>query len=596
MIFSRIRIVILHCLLMVGVLFTACKEERPTDAELVILYTSDVLNYTLPYNFLKDAPSEVGLANFSTLVKQRRAEYGEACLVLDDGNKFLGTFPAGYFNYIQQDAEHLAFRTERMIGYDAVGIGDKDLDVPILLHPEQWNPSIQPPVICANLVNKSTGTPIFEPYRIFERNGIRIAVMGLVSPTLMSWLPQEEWPDVDIEDMIESASKWMPEIKKEHPDLVVGLCGASFNYQDNGNTIDTYKNPHGSVPVAIRVPGFNLMLMGGLSARSVFDVRNDEGKNVTCIQVGTMCSHCGEIRINMQRQRNDEYLHEINASIVDLKQYQPDADYCAQLSGIQDTIGTWLDQKFGVLADTLYGAEGFYKSDRYRQLIHRAQLWYTGADISFASSLIGSDTIMPGAIGPLAMFQLYPYSNFLELMEMQGLNVLQFLEYASGLQFATMNSPEDPLLALKYDPSGNLVCNEAGVPYLANTPKDFISAAGIRYTIDVTQPVGHRIRILSMSDGTPFDLRKTYKVAINSYLGKDGAQVFSKGLGWDMATIGLYAVPRPQYSVRYALQEYVMAYGGDPISLSTEDTWKIIPESFAKVAVARMLDKPLPVW
>lgn len=580
--------------LLLGLLLSACGEKRPAEAELMILYTSDVLNYTLPYDFLHDAPSQVSLANFCTLEKQRREEYGELCLVLDNGNKFLGTVPAGYYNYINQETEPLAFRTERIIGYDAVGIGDKDLDVPHLLHPAYWNPAIQPPILCANLIKQSTQEPIFQPYKIFKRNGLRIAVLGLVSPILMSWLPQEEWSDIDIEDMIESAAKWMPVLQAEHPDLVVGLFGSTFAYQSNGNTLDSYKNPHGSVPVAIRVPGFDLVLMGGSSERDIFEVRNDAGKIVTCIQIGTTCSHCGEIRIEMTRQETDEYQKNIEAKIVDLKQYQPDAEYCASMSGVQDTIASWLYQKFGVLGDTLYGGDGYYQADKYRQLIHKAQLWFTSADISLATCLIGNDTIMPGEIGPLTMFKLYPFSNFVEVIEMQGLDVVQYLEYAVGMQFATMNSADDPLLALQYDQSGNPVCNEEGIPCLANSPRDFTSAAGISYTIDVTQPVGHRITVVSMSDGTPFNPRETYKVAINSYLGKDGAQIFSKGLGWDFANINLHAVPRPQYSVRHVLQEYIKAFAGEIIHVSTENTWKIIPESYAKKAIARERKLPLP--
>ncbi len=585
-----------HCWVTLGLfILTACGVERPDETEFVILYTSDVMNYTLPFDYLKDKPSDVSLANFVTFVKNQRSDYGENCIVLDNGNKLLGTVPASYFNYINTEAEPLAFRTERMVGYDAVGLGDKDLDVPLMLHPTRWNPSLQPPILCANLIDTRTGDPIFTPYQIFERQGIRIAVLGLVSPSPSPWMPAEEWENVDFEDMIECARKWMPVIQEQNPDLVVGLCGASLNYQEHGNTIDTYKNPNGSIPTAIRVPGFDVMLLGGTSDREVFEVCNDAGQYVTCIQTGTSCTHCGQVRVEMQLQDDGRYKKHIFASIVNLKPYEPDADYCQQLAGVQDSIRQWLRTPLGELADTLYGIEGFFAPDSYRQLVHRAQLWFTGADISMASCIIGTDTILPGTIQPRTLFQIYPYSNQLELMEMQGLDVVRFLEYASSLQFETMKSSDDQLLALKRDYKGDPILNSAGKSTLLASPTDYTSAAGIRYVIDVSKPRGQRIHVLSMSDGSPFDLRRTYKVAINSYQGRDRGSYFSKGLGWDPATIELHAIPRPQVSVRHALQEYVRAMAGEPIRTNPTELWKLVPENLVKPAIARERNRPLPL-
>lgn len=587
---------IIHSLLYAFVLLlTSCGETRPDESELLLLYSSDVMNYTLPYDFIHDEPSQVSLANFSSLVHEMREQYGEGCIVLDNGNKLLGTVPSGYYNYINTKEEPLAFRVERMIGYDAVGIGDKDFDLPMLLHPTRWNPALQPPMLCANLIDTETGNPVFTPYKVFERQGIRVAVLGLVSPDVLPWLPREEWQGVDIEDMIESARKWMPVIEDEHPDLVVGLFGSSLHYQDMGNTLDSYKNPNGSVPTAIRVPGFDVVLMGGTSSREVFEVRNDAGQYVTCVQTGSMATHCGEVRVEFSRN-GDEYKKRISASIIDLKQYRPDPEYCRQLAGVEDTIKAWLHEPMGVLGDTLIGVEGFYRPDSYRQLIHRAQLWYSGADISMACCLIGTDTIYPGTLEPLSLFKLFPYANQLELVEMQGLEVVRYLEHASALQFETMKSPGDPLLALKRDANGDVKYNAAGHPCLAANPANFTSAAGIRYTIDVSKPAGQRVHVYSMSDGTPFDLRRTYKVAINSYQGKDRGQFFSKGLGWDRATIELHAVPRPQYSVRFAIQEYVRAMGDEPIHADPGELWQLVPKSLVEPAIQRELAQPLPVW
>ncbi len=584
-----------HLLVLFSMLLTACGVERPEEAELLLLYTSDVMNYTLPYDLLKDKPSDVSLANFATCVKEQRAAFGENCIVLDNGNKILGTVPAGYYNFVDTLSEPLAFRAERLIGYDAVGLGDKDFDVPVLIEQKRWSQEKQPPVLCANLVNSQTGKPIFQPYKIFERQGIRVAVLGLMSPNLLPWIPQEDRHDVDVEDMIECAAKWMPVIQQQKPDLVVGLFGASKRYQDHGDGMDTYKNANGSIPTAIRVPGFDVVLMGGSTDRDVFDVLNDAGQTVKCIQVGTTCTHCGKVNVSLHRNADDTYEKQIETSVIDLKEYAPDPDYSRLLAGVQDTLREWLNKPMGLLADTLFGAQGFYEPDAYRQLVHRAQLWFTGAEISLASCLIGTDTILPGVITPRTLFQIFPYSNSIELIEMQGQDIIRILEYASEKQFATMSCAGDPVLALKRDGQDNVVRNEDGVPYLAELPRHFLSAAGIRYTIDLTKPAGQRVNISSMADGTAFDTHKSYQVVINSYIGKNGGSFFSKGLGWDRATIQLHAVPRSQFSIRHALQEYILAMAGEPIRLNPANSWRLIPESVVAPALRRER-KSLPLW
>lgn len=582
--------------LMLGILCSSCKTSRPDEAEVVLLFTSDVMYNILPYDFLKDRPAEVSLANFVTFAKEQREQYGQNCLVLDNGNKMLGALASGYYNYNNTEAEPLPFKTERMVGYDAVGLGDKDLDVPGIIEQKCWNPAVQPPVICANLVDASTGEPLFTPFKIFERQGLRIAVLGLMSPGILPWLTEESMHGMAVEDMIESARRWMPVIQSQNPDLVVGLCGASMEYQQHGNTLDTYKNPNGSVPTAIRVPGFDVMLMGGSSKREVFEVKNDAGEYVTCIQVGSSCTHCGQVRVEMKRDAMGEYRKNIFASVVNLAQYAPDAAYSHELEQDMEVIGQWLRQPFGVLGDTLCGGDGLYGPDAYRQLLNRAQLWFTGAEISMASCTIPNDTILPCRITPLMLFKIFPFANQIEVMEMQGLDVLRFLEYAYSLQFETIKSSDDLLLSVKHDRLGNVICDEEGHACLVNRPTDFTAAAGIRYSVDVTKPVGERVRIYSMADGRPFNLRENYKVAINSYQGKDMGNYFSLGLGWDRATIELHAVPRPQFSVRHTLQEYIKAMDGDTIHVSPFDEWRLLPEKVVAAALAQQKGMPQPVW
>ncbi len=79
------------------------------------------------------------------------------------------------------------------------------------------------PLLAANAVDRNSGKPYFTPYVILEKNKIRIAVLGLITPAVPTWLPEELYKGIEFRDMVETAKLWMPEILRQKPDLVVGL-------------------------------------------------------------------------------------------------------------------------------------------------------------------------------------------------------------------------------------------------------------------------------------------------------------------------------------------------------------------------------------
>ena len=119
------------------------------------------------------------------------------------------------------------------------------------------------------------------------------------------------------------------------------------------------------------------------------------------------------------------------------------------------------------------------------------------------------------------MFKLYRFENMLYSMKLSGSEIDGFLEHAAGLWFNTMTNPDDELLLYRDDGSGRL----------ANPYYNFSSAAGIDYTVDVSRDPGDRVNILGFSNGKPFLMEKTYKVAINSYRGNGGGGHLTEGAG-----------------------------------------------------------------
>ena len=76
----------------------------------------------------------------------------------------------------------------------------------------------------ANIIDLKSGKPYVEPYLMLERDGVRVAVLGMVTPAIPNWLHQSLWSGMYFEEMISCARKWIKILKeKEQADVVIGL-------------------------------------------------------------------------------------------------------------------------------------------------------------------------------------------------------------------------------------------------------------------------------------------------------------------------------------------------------------------------------------
>ena len=122
-------------------------------------------------------------------------------------------------------------------------------------------------------------------------------------------------------------------------------------------------------------------------------------------------------------------------------------------------------------------------------------------------------------------------------------------------------------------------------PRLANFYINFDSAFGICYTVDLTKPYREKTQITSMADGTPFDLNKTYKVAVNSYRGNGGGELLTRGAGISQGELKKRVMFATDHDLRYYLMKYVQKR--DTITPPYDHQWRFIPEEWVEPAAER---------
>ncbi|MGG6546694.1 UNVERIFIED_CONTAM: 5'-nucleotidase C-terminal domain-containing protein, partial [Prevotella sp. 15_C9] len=105
----------------------------------------------------------------------------------------------------------------------------------------------------------------------------------------------------------------------------------------------------------------------------------------------------------------------------------------------------------------------------------------------------------------------------------------------------------------------------------------------------VTKPSGEKVKILRMRNGQPFNEKKSYKVAVNSYRGNGGGDLLTKGAGIPQDSMKGRIIWRSELDQRYYLiKEIEKAKIMNPKPLTY---WKFVPTKWTKGAAER--DKEL---
>lgn len=547
--------------------------------KLKIVQTSDIHGNFFPYDFINRKAWGGSLARVHAFAEEQRKTFGENLILLDNGDILQGQPSVYYYNFIDTVSSHLCADMLNFMRYDAANMGNHDIETGHAVY-DRWVKECNFPVLGANIIDTKTGAPYLPPYKIIERDGIKIAVLGLITPAIPAWLAENLWEGLQFEDMETSARKWVKIIQeKEKPDILIGLFHSGRDASKNTGKW----NENASLTVAQNVPGFHIVLMGHDHRQFCQNVPNCEGNYVMAVNPGSNGNAVSDIDITITKNGNETSMN-IDARLTDMNKYEPSQEFMAHFKKQYDDVDNFVKQKIGTITASLDTRPAYFGSSAFIDFIHTLQLAISGADISFAAPLSFDATIDKGDIYMSDMFNLYKYENMLYVMELTGKEIKDYLEYSYSIWTRQMTSPDDSLLLLKdITPE-----EDKSHAIFANPSYNFDSAAGIIYTVDVTKPQGEKISILSMADGTPFLMDKTYKVAINSYRGNGGGELLTRGAGIPQDQLPARIVFSTDKDLRFYLMEYIRKQG--ILSPKALNQWRFIPDEWVKQAAKRDYD------
>ena len=151
---------------------TACEAAGDACTSFTVIHTND--NHG---RFWENSDGEYGMAARKTVIDQIRAEVegrGNETILLSGGDINTGVPESDMQEAIPD------FVGMNLLGYDAMAVGNHEFDNPLSTLDMQATLA-NFPMLAANIYDKNAEERYFEPYRVFEINGLKVAIIGFTT-------------------------------------------------------------------------------------------------------------------------------------------------------------------------------------------------------------------------------------------------------------------------------------------------------------------------------------------------------------------------------------------------------------------------------
>ncbi len=481
---------------------------------LTILATGDIHGAVFDSAYVGDKihPSMIGAATLIDSV--RAAEGADNVLLLDAGDFLQGDNCVYYYNYVDTLSPHLCPRVFAAMGYDAVVVGNHDIEPGHRVYDRiaaQFD-SLGVPFLAANALQED-GKPYFKEYALLKKAGLKVLVLGCTNANIRAWLAPSLWEGMEFRSLLPFVQEEVDQLQQRlRPDVTV-VAVHSGTGDGSGRVLENQ----------------GLDLIAGLRNVDVLICGHDhrpftEVRDSICLVNSGARMRCVARAVVEGGGRHGRRGRTLSADLLRVDPARPDTALRAAFRAEFEAVRAFTLKPVAVLDRTMHTRDAFRGQSPYMDLIHTVQLRASGADVSIAAPLSYNRTIRAGQLLFDDMFALYAYENTLYTVAMSGEEIRNYLEYSYNQWVGGRDGR-----MLNIIPRDDPRSGTKGWSFV-NRSYNFDSAAGICYTVDPTRPQGQRVRITSMADGSRFEPARTYRVAMNSYRAASGSFLRASGL------------------------------------------------------------------
>lgn len=456
--------------------------------KLRLLETTDIHTNIVNYDYYQDKTTdEFGLAKTASLIKKAREEVANSML-FDNGDLIQGNPLGDYVAKVQplKDGEtHPVYKAMNLLDYDAGNIGNHEFNFG-LDHLQRSLKGSEFPYVNANVYvddkdqNPDNDKNYFTPYLLLDKTfkdesgndvKLKVGVIGFVPPQIMKWDKANLEGKVIAKDILESAKKYVPEMKAKGADLIVAIPHSGIGAEEAASM-----DENTSLALS-KVEGIDAILYGhthttfpGKGYDNIPGVDNTKGtfNGVPVVQPGFWGNHLGVIDLTLSQVNGKWEVVDSQSSVIPIydkanKKALVDADQSIvdAVKDEHDHTVEWVRSAVGTTTSPIHSFFALVQDDPSIQIVTNAQKWYVEKNIK-GTELEGIPVLSAGApfkaggrngasyytnipAGTIAIknvSDLYIYPNTLNVVQVTGATVQEWLERSAG-QFNQIKTKKD---------------------------------------------------------------------------------------------------------------------------------------------------------
>ncbi len=470
---------------------------------VTVLYTSDVHGHLLPYDEVRQRPARGSLAQVATLIARLRAENPHT-LVLDGGDTLQGT-PLTHYALADRSpsVEDPTVAAMNAIGYDAAVIGNHEFNYGL----EPLRRAVRQshfPWLAANLAGAGAAELPVAPVALFQRGGVRLAVVGLTNPNVPHWDLPEQWAGLDFGDPVAELTRRLGELRRR-ADVVIVVAHTGFERDLETGAEDASSDENFAWRLA-QMAGVDLLLSGHTHQ----DIPPRRLGATVVAQPGRWAEVVTRVDLELEPTATGWRIVGWRGANLPTGAEAPHEAVVAAAEPARARVAREFSRVIGTLAAPLAAGGVPTQDDAALDLVHAAQLAATGAQLSLAAPLSTSRVEFPaGPITPRLAHVLYPYPNSLVVVRVSGSQLRDILEHAAaGWQRVDCTS----------GPPCSVERSRRRPAYAFDTLE------GADYALDPSAAPGRRVRFLRIA-GRPVGASEQFTLVINSYRAAGGGSV-----------------------------------------------------------------------
>jgi 2',3'-cyclic-nucleotide 2'-phosphodiesterase / 3'-nucleotidase len=525
------------------------------EVTITVLATTDMHGHIYPYDYLAGRPAERGLAKIATLIRGER-KLAPSALLVDCGDTIQGSqLESVYQTGISTGKLPADLNIDPMmaamnaLGYDAMAVGNHEYNYGLKNFQKARNEA-KFPWLSANTKAKpgSSHKPL-DPYLIKVVDGVKVGIVGLTTPAVPSWEKPENFAGYAFLNARSSAEEAVKELRSKHKVdvvLIIAHSGLEREKESIGPATGLGEN------IARELAGITGVdaIIFGHTHDQVAELRIGEVLLTQPKNWGISLSRM-DLKLESKPQGGYRVVSKTARLLSVTNAVDADPEILKLAAPYHEITERYLNTVVAKATNDITATTSRVEDTAMIDAIQRVQMHYSKADVSFASSFNPRAAISKGDVTIRQVAALYLYDNELYAIEGTGQMVKDALENAARYFIGCQNAAcsNKPLI------------NSAVIGY------NFDMAQGVTYEIDLTAPVGDRIRSLRL-EGKPLGMDRKLRIALNNYrsAGSNGYMMFK----------GAKVVWRSYDDIRDLIVRY---YADHDLPSSPDNNWRIIPET-----------------